>query len=286
MAPLIRDRCHSLESVLAEHADTDQSVNVFDIFGKLSLETVIAAAFGRVVDIQRGESDELVNAVKEIFAVVNEGAQLSVERLSVLLSNFPCAVHILHVIISRSKSGDAYQTVENLALSLIKARRESPDAQSNKDLLQLMLDATIEDKEEQRRLTDEEVMAQCVVFLAAGYETTGNLLTFTAYLLALNPDIQDHLVDEIKKYVTEHPDASPYDMAQDITYLDMVIQESLRLYPPAYRTTRYCNNTTTIGQVNVPKGARVIIPIWNIHHDPQYWPQPDKFDPNRYSIFY
>lgn len=282
MAPLIRDCCLSLESVIAEHADTDKSINVFDIFGKLIMEAVIAAAFGRVVDIQKGESDELVNAAKEIFAVANEGAQLSAERLTVLLSNFPCAVHILRLIFSRSKSGEAYQTLAKLALSLIKARRESPDVQHHKDLLQLMLDATTDDKDEQMRLTDEEVMAQCVIFTVAGYETTNNLLTFTAYLLAMNPDIQDHLVEEIRKYVEEHPDASPYDTAQDIAYLDMVIQESLRIYPPAYLTTRYCDSTTTIGQVTVPKGAQVTIPIWNIHHDPQYWPQPDKFDPNRY----
>ena len=86
--------------------------------------------------------------------------------------------------------------------------------------------------------------------------------------------------------LTEHPDAtaSPYDMVQEIVYLDIVIQESLRLYPPAPATTRYCNETTTIGQVTLPKGAQVTIPIWHIHYDPQYWPQPDKFDPNRYEV--
>ena len=281
MAPLIQDRCNTLESIIAEHADTDKGVNVYGIFGRLSLETVIAAAFGRVVDIQRGESDGLVDAAKEIFAIAGEGTLLSAERLNVLLSNFPCAVHILRLIVSRSKSGDHYDTLKNMSLSLIKARRESPEAQNYKDLLQLMLDATTDDTKEQKKLTDEEVMAQCIIFIAAGYETTGNLLTFTAYLLAMNPDIQDRLVDEIKQYLAEHPDASPYELSQDIAYLDMVVQESQRMYPPAFSITRYCNKTTTIGEVTVPKGAQVTIPIWSIHYDPQYWPQPDKFDPNR-----
>ena len=133
----------------------------------------------------------------------------------ILLSNFPCAIHILHYFASHSKIGAAYLKISKLALALIMACRESPDAKSHKDILQLMLDATAEEKGEQRRLTDEEVMSQSLTFIAAGYETTANLLTYTAYLLALNPDIQDRLIDEIKKYLTEHPDAtaSPYDMA-------------------------------------------------------------------------
>ena len=277
------DRCNTLESILAEHANTDKSIDILDIFGKLTMETVVAAAFGRIIDVQRGESDELVNAAKEFFFITSEGRELSAERLNVLLSNFPCAVHILRYFVSRSKSADAYLKISKLALALIKARRESPDAQNQKDLLQLMLDATAEERGEKKRLTDEEVMSQSFIFIAAGYETTANLLTYTAYLMALNPDIQDRLIDEIKKYLAEHPDAmaSPYNMAQEITYLDMVIQESLRVYPPAPATTRYCNETTTIGRLTIPKGAQVTIPIWHIHHDPQYWPEPDKFDPNR-----
>ena len=282
MAPLMVDRCKTLVNILAEYADTNKSINVFDTFGKLSLETVIAAAFGRVIDIQKGESDELVEAAKEIFIVASEGRELSAERLNLLLSNFPCAVHILRILASRSKAGDAYLRIAKLALALIKARSESPDAENHKDLLQLMLNATTEDKGEQRRLTNEEVMSQSFIFIAAGYETTANLLTYTAYQLAMNPDIQDKLIDEIQDYLAKHADVSPYDMAQEIAYLDMVIQESLRSYPPAISTSRYCSETTTIGQLTIPKGAQVIVPIWHIHYDPQFWPEPDKFDPSRY----
>ena len=286
MAPLMVDRCNTLQSILAEYANTNKAIDIHDAFGKLTIEAVVAAAFGRIIDIQRGESDELVNAAKEIFAITSEGQAFSAERLNVLLSNFPCTVHILRFFATYSKVGGAYLKISSLALALIKARRESPDSQNHKDILQLMLDATIEEEGEQRKLTDEEIMSLGFIFIAGGYETTANLLTYTAYLLALNPDIQDRLIDEIKKHLAENPDATnvPYDMAQEITYLDMVIQESLRIYPPAASTIRYCNETTTIGGVTLPKGAQVTIPIWHIHHDPQYWPEPNKFDPNRYTI--
>ena len=284
MAPLIEGRCKTLESTLSEYADTDKSIDVALAFGNFSLETIIAAAFGRVIDIQREQRDELLTAVKGIFSSVREGSVLSVERLNVILSNFPWMVSVLRFLASRSKSGASYQTLAKLSLALIRARRESPYAQqSYKDLLQLMLDATAEDREEQRKLSDEEVMAQCVIFILAGYETTSSLLSFTAYLLALNPAIQDRLVEEIKQYVDNNPGATPYEKAQELVYLDMVIQESLRVFPPAYFTNRYCNKTTRVGGLTVPEGTLVSIPIWHIHHDPQYWPQPNQFDPNRYT---
>ena len=72
-----------------------------------------------------------------------------------------------------------------------------------------------------------------------------------------------------------------YEAVQQIEYLDMVIQESLRLYPPAHRTNRECMKTTVIEGVTIPKGVVVTIPVYYIHHSPQYWDDPAKFDPER-----
>ena len=83
MAPLVVDRCNTLESILAEYANTEMSIDIFDVFGKLTMETIVAAAFGRVIDVQRGESDELVNAAKEITL---EGCKFSAERLNVYIA--------------------------------------------------------------------------------------------------------------------------------------------------------------------------------------------------------
>ena len=281
MAPLMMDRCTTLVTVLAEYADTDKSIEVFRTFEKLTMETIIAAAFGRVIDIQKGERNELVNAMNVIFAGGVEGQQFAIERISLLLSNFPWAFPILQMMGSHSKEGKAHLKLTKLALGLIKARRELPDAQNYKDLLQLMIDATAEERGEQRKLTNEEILSQSFTFIIAGYESTAFLLSYTAYLLAMNPELQDKLIDQIKEYRTEHPNASPYDMAQEIAYLDMVMQESLRLHSAAPYTNRHCKQTITIGRVTIPEGAEVVIPIHHIHHDAQLWPDPEKFDPNR-----
>ena len=284
MAPLVVERCKTLLEILEQSANTEESVEVHRLFGNLTMEIIIASAFGRIIDIQRGESDELVEAAKAIFSGTSEGQQLSIERLVFVTSNFPCIQPLLRYIASRySSSAAAYQTLCRLALTLIKMRRESQEGHDYKDLLQLMIDATAEDRSEQMRLSDNEILAQCFVFLTAGYDTTANSLTYTAYLLALNPDIQEKLIDEIRDYTSEHPNESPYDASKNMVYLDMVIQESLRMYPAAPRTSRHCSEAVTIDGVSVPKDAQVDIPVWHIHHNAEYWPNPEKFDPERFT---
>ena len=104
-----------------------------------------------------------------------------------------------------------------------------------------------------RKMNDDEITSHCILFMIAGYETTSNALTYTAYQLALNPNIQQKLQAEIDEYFKNNPvinakhsepclhftfytqDSTPYQACMDIAYLDMVIQESLRLYPPVPR---------------------------------------------------
>ena len=283
MAPVMVDRCKTLLEIFNQSANSGESINVCHLFGNLTMEIIIAAAFGRIIDIQRGESDELVEAAKAFFSNTSEGQQVDIEKIQLITSNFPCSESLISYIASRySKVAAAYQTLTKLALTLIQMRRESQEGHDYKDFLQLMIDATAEDRRGQMRLSDEGIVAQCFAFLTAGYDTTANSLTYTAYLLTLNPDIQEKLIDEIKAYTAENPNDSLFDASKNIAYLDMVIQESLRMYPPAPRTSRHTNKSITIGGVLIPKGAQLDIPILHIHHDPEYWPDPEKFDPERF----
>ena len=127
-----------------------------------------------------------------------------------------------------------------------------------KDLLQHMIDTTVEygsDSKVRDIMDDEEISDHSIIFMLAGYETTSNALACLSYLLALHPDIQEKLQVEIDNYYDNNPvsvlkklhlilivlvscsfviqDAPPYQASVDLQYLDMVIQESLRLYPPA-----------------------------------------------------
>ncbi|GBO30401.1 Cytochrome P450 3A16 [Araneus ventricosus] len=127
-------------------------------------------------------------------------------------------------------------------------------------------------------LTDEEIIANAYIFLLAGYETTATALAFTFYLLIKHPEIQERLYREI-----ENADDS-YSSVQNHQYLDQVFSESLRYYPPVTGfVSRLCSEDHQVGSVTIPKGATVLAPVWDIHHDPELWPDPWKFDPERFS---
>ncbi|PSN38879.1 hypothetical protein C0J52_18964 [Blattella germanica] len=118
-----------------------------------------------------------------------------------------------------------------------------------------------------------------------GFETSSSTTTFALYELALHQDIQDRLRDEITTVIKKHDGKITYDCVQDMTYLDQVVSETLRKYPPLTILNREVTKEYTIPgtDVVVEKGTPALIPVKAIHHDPKYYPNPDKFDPDRFS---
>ncbi|GAV06315.1 hypothetical protein RvY_16329 [Ramazzottius varieornatus] len=133
-----------------------------------------------------------------------------------------------------------------------------------------------------RTLTLDEVLAQSIIFFIGGFETTAATLTFMAYHLATHPDIQERLRKEIEQVIGL--DGEPtYDLIAQIPYLDQCINETLRMHPPATRTERECREEWTYANLRLDKGTIISIPIYAIQHDPEYWPEPDRFNPDRFS---
>lgn len=110
-------------------------------------------------------------------------------------------------------------------------------------------------------------------------------MSFALYELALNPDIQDKLAEEIRDSISEHDDKITYDSLQEMKYLDKVVSETLRKYPPTGNLFRQCTKQYKIPGTNVvlDKQSRVFISVHAIHRDPKYYPNPDKFDPERFT---
>lgn len=139
-----------------------------------------------------------------------------------------------------------------------------------------------------REWTDDELIAQCFLFFFAGFETSSTLMSFLSYELATNTDIQEKLFQEIKK-TDEQLEGKPltYDALQKIKYLDMIISEGLRKWPPTPFTDRCCVKDYLLKDEEndffIEKGTTIFIPIYAFHHDPNYFPNPGKFDPERFS---
>ncbi|XP_072182139.1 cytochrome P450 3A19-like [Diadema setosum] len=121
-----------------------------------------------------------------------------------------------------------------------------------------------------------------MIFLAAGYETTTTALTLGSYLLARNPQVQDKLIAEIDKLAPKRDDVD-YTKVSTMPYLDQVMCEILRYYPPATRLDRECGETCTYKGVTIERGVDVWVNPYTMHHSSDYWPEPSKFDPDRFS---
>nr|CAD7574265.1 unnamed protein product [Timema californicum] len=138
-------------------------------------------------------------------------------------------------------------------------------------------------------LSDDDIVAQALVFIFGGLETTSTVLTFACYELALHQDVQKRLAAEIDASLGVDGGKLTYETTQNIPYLDTVISETLRLYPPAAFVDRSCVKPYVIPasgdnpEVHLKKGDRLWVSVPGLHYDPDYFPEPDKFDPERFS---
>lgn len=298
-----------LMSVIATKTNSGQSVDMRRIFQNLSFDVITRAAFGARTNIQttpRGsEGDVLMTAALDSLRQFNTGWLTYIANC---LPEFSPLWRVLLYFGSGYMKLPLDQMQDNM-LPLIHTRRLKPNARAE-DLLQLMLNAeadadasvdvdklTVEYENEsvperaeqstkinqKRRMTTEEIQANASTFLIAGFETTGTTLAFSAYLLAKHPDIQDKTREEVKSII-EKENGLTYDGVFSMRLLDQVISEVLRLYPPVVGfITRRCDNEYEYEGLKIPSGITVVVPAYQLHHDPEYWENPEEFDPERFS---
>nr|UZE89903.1 cytochrome P450 CYP9GK5 [Chrysoperla zastrowi sillemi]UZE89906.1 cytochrome P450 CYP9GK5 [Chrysoperla zastrowi sillemi] len=138
-----------------------------------------------------------------------------------------------------------------------------------------------------KKLDDDDIAAQAFLFFLGGFETTSILMCFTIFELALNPDIQERLLNEIQNTLSESNGEFSYDVVHKMKYLDMIVTETLRKWPPAPITDRVTtkNYKIQVGKklITLEPGFPITVPIIGFHRDPQYYPNPEKFDPERFN---
>ncbi len=132
-------------------------------------------------------------------------------------------------------------------------------------------------------LTENEILAQAWIFFVAGYETTATTLSFCSYELAVNPECQEKLYEEVSSAIDSKGEIS-YETLAKLHYLDSVISETLRLYPPVIRLEREAMTDHKLGDTGITlfKGQIVEIPTYAVHHSEEYYPNPEKFIPERF----
>lgn len=181
---------------------------------------------------------------------------------------------------ARRRAFDAARaTLDGIILRLVAERRRGETR--GDDLLQMLLDAKDADTGEQ--MTDAQLRDEVMTLFLAGHETTANALTWTFLLLAQHPEAEARLHQELDDVLGgRHPTVE--DLPR-LPYLGWVLNESMRLYPPAWVLARQARVPDEVAGVRIPASRLffVVMSPWVIHRNPRLWPDPDRFDPLRFS---
>lgn len=285
---------------LTEAAERSEDLELNQFYGNYTLDVIGRCAFGTIVDSHSDQSNEFVAQAKKLFGVkINIGL--------ILRFVLPPLGKLLNVKLFNAQSVTYYQA---LSSSAMETRRKAQTRQD--DFLQMMIDAQVKGRTtdlphggeddvdkcfdidsklsdeavpSSKTLSEDEALAQCIMFILAGHGTTKSVVAFSIYLLVLNPEAQRKLRKEVDECFKEHGAQPSMEVIDKLPYLHGVISESLRMYPPASRLERETTDDYILGNtgIKVPKGCVVAVPVWAIHHDPQYFPDPYSFKPERFS---
>ncbi len=172
----------------------------------------------------------------------------------------------------------ARERLDAIIYGIIGERRASGGDRG--DLLSMLLMAQ-DDQDKGRGMTDRQVRDEAMTIFLAGHETTANALTWTWYLLSQSPDIERRLHEEIDRVLAGRlPTVADVDR---LPYTTRVVTESMRLYPPAWLVGRRAVNEYSIGGYFVPPRSIVVMSQWIVHRDPRHYPEPERFDPDRWT---
>nr|QZM07446.1 cytochrome P450 monooxygenase CYP6BK31 [Lasioderma serricorne] len=248
-----------------------QAVDIKEVLSKFTVDVIGSCAFGLECNSFGGEETEFIKYGRGFF-------DLDARRVfkNVVRFNLPAVGRVLGL-----KAVD--EETERFFMDLVERTIEYRETNgvTRNDFMQLLINM----KKEDDSLGLGLLTAQAFLFFLAGFETSSTTMTFCLYELALHEDIQSKAREEINDVIKGHEGQLTYDGLSEMKYLQQIIDETLRLHPPAEGTHRTCSKPYQLPDTNtiLEKGTMVLIPIKALHLDAEYYPEPYKFDPERFS---
>ncbi|HRI27975.1 MAG TPA: cytochrome P450 [Chitinophagales bacterium] len=170
------------------------------------------------------------------------------------------------------------EEADSIIYDIINKRRNS--GTNYNDLLDMLLNARYEDTGE--GMTNQQLRDEAIILVVAGHETTANAMSWALYLLSQHPDVEQKVLKEANAVLGNHA-AFTYDDLAKLNYTRQVIQEAMRLYPPAWVIDRMALEDDEVGGYLIPKGSIMLMYIYGTHRSPMFWKDPDTFNPDRFA---
>ena len=251
------------QTILSElkNIKTGEPADIFPVFNDLAFQTVVKSIFNIAI------SNADVASLQHTTEVT--------QKMLVQELRQPFLVWWFNLSGKTKKHLDLTQKSRTILKGLVEERKRSN--KKHNDLLDMLLDARYDDgtSMEENQLVDE-----ILILFAAGHETTSNALTFTCELLARNPQAQSKILDEVRRIKSESDDIAHW--IKNAAYTKLVIEESMRLYPPAYFIDRVNIEEDTFNGKTIPKGSTLLFSVYEIHRHPDFWDNPEDFIPERF----
>lgn len=252
------------EAICSEYKniETGKPIDMFPIFSDLAFKTVVKSLF----------SDAATNAqIKQLQHITGAVQDMLVKELRLPFLNWWFRA-------SGKIKSHLNLTVEARAVlkQIVDTRKAS--GEQHDDLLDMLLNATYDDGS---AITEQQLIDEILILFTAGYETTSNALSFTLQLLALHPEWQDKIYDEIT--TIEHQDADIMNMLMQTKVCKQALDEAMRLYPPAFFIDRVTIEDDAFNGMQFKANTTLLFSIYEIHRHPKYWEQPNDFLPERFK---
>ncbi|XP_066961973.1 cytochrome P450 3A8-like [Macrobrachium rosenbergii] len=277
MFHLVSEKADALKAFCLKEAAKKPHVNVKKACGRFTIDTIASCAFGLECNSFEDEDAVFPAKVQPFFAA---GVLRMLKFAAV--SAVPFVTGLMDVGVFPEEKFFFRQVAEET----IAARRKGA---KRGDFLDLLLEAQAseenspDDETKAKILDDTTIISQSILFIIVGYDTTATTIAIASYLLSKNPEAQQRLRQELQEIVKEEGKLT-YQAVMDAKYLDACIMETLRLYPPAPNLERVCSKDYKIpgSNITVRKGDIIEVPLWSIHHDEKYWPEPEVYNPDRF----
>lgn len=274
---------------------------MYDWLSKVTLDIICRAAFGYNTDSLHNPDNELADAYHKMLSL-QSGKNLAVLILLMSIPGFPSLMKTEWLYKRRHwfRAWSLLAPIEILLASMrriktvsaqiLKERTEETatliaagDNTLRRDIMSLLVEARLRGSKDGFEMDDGMMMEHFLTFLGAGHETTASGIAWTLWLLAINPEVQQKLRAEARMHLTNNPNPD-YKSLKQMEYLEHVVMESLRLYPPAPITLRKAMKTEYIDGILVPKGTILYIPIRVINTYQGFWgADAEEFRPERWE---
>jgi len=227
---------------------------------KLTLSVVGEALFS--TDITQS-ADDVGRALSDVLTITND----RFESIFVPPKFFPTPQNL--------RFNRSMEVLDTLVNGLISARRNG--SEQKHDLLAMLMEARTEDGKE--GMSDRQLRDEVMTMVLAGHETTANALSWAFYLLSTHPEVERRLAAEVAQLEGRAPTLA--DLPK-LSYTKQVMEETMRLYPPAWAVGRRTIEDDEIGGFHIPKKTDVMLMPFATHRDPRFWENPEGFDPDRF----